>query len=63
VFQNFYGLLNIKAGVSKGIFKLNLWTKNTLNTNYAAFYFKTGGKEFAQRGAPFQMGVDLSVAF
>jgi len=63
VFQKFYGLLNVKAGVSKGIFRLNLWTKNTLNTEFAAFYFKTGGQEFAQRGAPFQMGVDLTVAF
>ena len=63
VFQNFYGLLNLKAGVTKGIFKLNLWTKNTLNAEYAAFYFKTGGNEFAQRGFPFQMGVDLTVAF
>jgi len=63
VFQNFYGVLNMKAGVSKGIFKLDVWAKNMLNTNYAAFYFKTGGRELAQRGVPFQMGIDLTVAF
>jgi outer membrane receptor protein involved in Fe transport len=67
VYQNFYGLLNVKAGVSKGIFRLNLWTNNMLNTEYAAFYFttKTTGQTLAlaQRGAPFQMGVDLAVMF
>jgi outer membrane receptor protein involved in Fe transport len=67
VYQKFYGLLNLKAGVSKGVFKLDVWTKNTLNTDYAAFYFttKTSGSELklAQKGAPFQMGVDLTVAF
>jgi len=63
VFQNFYGLLNLKAGVSKGIFRLNVWTRNSLNVEYATFYFKTGGQSLAQKGAPFQMGVDLTVAF
>ena len=63
IFQNFYGLFNLKTGVSKGVFKMNLWSKNTLNTDYTAFYFKTGGKEFAQKGAPFQIGLDLTVMF
>jgi len=67
VYQNFYGLLNLKAGVGKGVFRLDVWTKNTLNTNYAAFYFttKTSGQllELAQKGVPFQMGVDLTVTF
>ena len=66
-YQKFYGLLNLKAGVSKGVFRLDIWTKNTLNTNYAAFYFttKTSGTtlELAQKGAPFQIGVDLTVSF
>jgi outer membrane receptor protein involved in Fe transport len=63
VFQNFYGLLNLKAGLSKSIFKLDIWTRNTLNTDYASFYFKTGEQELAQKGAPFQVGVDLTVMF
>ncbi len=63
VAQNFYGLLNLKAGVSKGIFGLSVWTKNTLNTDYAAFYFETETKNLAQKGAPFQIGVDLTVSF
>ena len=69
VSQNLYGLLNLRAGVSKGVFRLNLWTKNTLNTNYAAFsfitrdYINNSDLPLAQRGAPFQMGIDLSVLF
>ena len=63
VYQNFYGLLHLKAGMNKGIFGLNLWTRNTLNTDYAAFYFETNALNLAQKGAPFQIGVDLTVAF
>jgi len=63
VFQNFYGLLNLKAGISKGIFRINIWTKNMLNTDYATFFFRTGEQALAQKGAPFQMGVDVTVAF
>ena len=61
--QNFYGLLNLKAGVSKGIFRLNVWTRNTLNTDYVTFFFKTGGQTLAQKGAPFQVGADFIVSF
>jgi outer membrane receptor protein involved in Fe transport len=65
--QNFYGLLSLKAGIAMGIFRLNVWTRNTMNANYAAFYIetKTGGmaQKLAQRGAPFQFGTDLTVSF
>jgi outer membrane receptor protein involved in Fe transport len=63
VWQDFYGLLNLKIGVNKGILGLNVWTRNCLNTDYAAFYFKTGALQLAQKGAPFRMGVDLTVLF
>ncbi len=63
VSQDFYGLLNLKAGVTKGIFGLSVWTKNTLNTEYAAFYFETESQNLAQKGNPFQIGVDLTVSF
>ena len=63
VSQKFYGLLNMKAGVTKSIFGLSVWTKNTLNTDYASFFFETGGLPLAQKGAPFQVGVDLTVTF
>jgi outer membrane receptor protein involved in Fe transport len=62
-FQKFYGLLNLKAGIAKGVVRLNIWTKNTLNTDYASFFFRTGGQSLAQKGAPFQMGIDLMVTF
>ena len=67
--QSFYGTLNLKAGVTRGAVRLNVWTQNTLNTDYASFYFKT--KDYvnntdlplAQKGTPFQIGVDFTVSF
>ncbi|MDR1120766.1 MAG: TonB-dependent receptor [Dysgonamonadaceae bacterium] len=65
--QDFYGLLNLKAGITMGIFSLNVWTKNTLNTGYSAFYFVSTSQKppqsLAQKGAPFQAGVDATVTF
>jgi len=63
VSQNFYGILNLKASFIKEIFELGFWTNNTLNTNYAAFYFESMGRGLAQRGRPFTCGVDMSIAF
>ena len=63
LYQPFYGLLNLKATAVKGIFELSLWTRNTLNTQYAAFYFESMGRALAQKGKPFQAGVDLSIRF
>lgn len=63
VSQDFYGLLHLKAGVTKGIVGMNVWTKNTLNAGYTAFYFETEAHHLAQKGSPFQIGVDLTVAF
>ena len=63
VYQKFYGILNTKAAVDKGIFELSIWTNNTLNTDYAAFYFESLNRSLAQRGRPFTMGVDVSIRF
>jgi len=63
VSQPFYGLLNLRFAASKGIFELALWSKNTLNADYAAFYFESMGRSLAQKGRPFRAGVDLSVKF
>ena len=65
VHQKFYGLLNLRTGVNKGIFWLNLWTRNTLSADYTAFYIYSSVSErsFAQKGAPRQFGVDLIVSF
>jgi len=61
--QDMYGILNLKAGIRKGIFELAVWTKNTLNTDYSVFYFESLSKPLMQKGQPFRFGVDLSVAF
>jgi outer membrane receptor protein involved in Fe transport len=63
VYQNFYGILNLKAGINKGAFVLNVWTNNTLNTNYASFYFESMGRGLAQKGKPFNFGADISFVF
>ncbi|MDR1454056.1 MAG: TonB-dependent receptor [Tannerella sp.] len=63
VSQDFYGLLDMKASVAKGIFELSLWTKNTLNTDYVAFCFESMGQSLGQKGKPLQAGVDVSVRF
>jgi len=61
--QNFYGLLNLKAGISKGICSLYVWTKNALDTRYNAFYFESMGNAFLQQGKPFTVGADLRLQF
>lgn len=61
--QNFYTTLNAKAGVRKGIVKLDVWTRNATNTDYQAFYFESFDTSFIQKGKPFQIGADISVAF
>ncbi|MDR1673527.1 MAG: TonB-dependent receptor [Bacteroidales bacterium] len=63
VYQNFYGTLNTKVTVNKGIFGLSLWTNNTLNARYASFYFESSELGLAQRGRPFTFGTDLSITF
>ena len=63
IYQNFYGILNTKASINKGIFELSVWTNNTLNTDYAAFYFESLSRSLAQKGRPFTMGVDASIRF
>lgn len=61
--QNFYATLNGKVGVRKGIVKLDVWSRNITNTDYQAFYFESFGNSFIQKGNPFQIGAEISVAF
>jgi outer membrane receptor protein involved in Fe transport len=62
VTQDFYGLLNLKAGVSKGAFTLNVWAKNLLDTKYNSFYFSDVlGNAFLQQGKPAILGADLVI--
>lgn len=62
-YQKFYGVTNLKATVGKGVFEIAIWTKNTFDTDYAAFYVESMGQALAQKGKPFQIGVDLNVRF
>jgi outer membrane receptor protein involved in Fe transport len=63
VYQNFYGTLNTKATANKGFFELSVWTNNTLNSDYAAFFFKSMGRDLAQKGRPATVGVDVGIRF
>lgn len=63
VSQPFYGLLNGKVSATKGFATFAIWAKNMTATDYTAFYFETGGKGLAQKGRPFTIGGNISVAF
>lgn len=61
--QNFYTVLNAKAGVRKGAVNVNLWSRNITNTDYQAFYFESFNNSFIQKGKPFQIGAEVAIAF
>ncbi len=61
IYQKFYGTLNARLNVRKGIFSCGLWAKNITNTRYAAFYFESFDKPFIQLGKPFQIGAEIAV--
>ena len=65
--QKFYAVLGAHACLDLGVCSVNLWARNLTDTKYNTFAFssKATGKEvfMAQRGNPFQMGVDISVHF
>ncbi len=62
-YQDFYGLLNAKIGIRKGIFSFDLWTKNALDKQYNTFYFEMSGKSYLQNGKPSTFGADLKITF
>ncbi len=61
--QDFYAVLNAKAGVRKGAVSLNLWSRNLTDTDYQAFYFESFNNSFIQKGKPFQIGAEIAVSF
>jgi outer membrane receptor protein involved in Fe transport len=65
--QKFYAVLGAHIGADLGVCHLNLWARNLTDTKYNTFAFssKATGQEvfMAQRGNPFQIGVDLSIHF
>ena len=58
--QSFYTLLNLKAALTRGIFTLEIWSRNTLATNYLTYYF-VAPTPMAQKGKPFTIGTTLMV--
>ncbi|MDL2222699.1 TonB-dependent receptor, partial [Bacteroidales bacterium OttesenSCG-928-M11] len=58
VYQDFYGLLNLKTGISKGGFDLSIWVNNVLDTDYTAFYVESSLYNLAQAGKPINFGID-----
>lgn len=63
VSQPFYGLLNAKVSLSKGILTLSAWARNITTTDYVAFYFESGNMKLAQKGKPFTIGADVQLNF
>ena len=65
--QKFYAVLGAHICADFGICSLNLWGRNLTDTRYNTFAFssKATGQEIymAQRGNPFQIGVDISIHF
>ncbi len=65
--QKFYAVMGAHVCADLGTFKVNVWTRNLTNSKYNTFAFssKATGQEvfMAQRGNPFQMGVDVNVHF
>ena len=59
--QPYYGLLNGKIIVTKGIAQVSLWARNITNTEYTAFSFTMNTQQFAQKGKPFIAGVSVNL--
>ncbi|HCE58434.1 MAG TPA: TonB-dependent receptor [Prolixibacteraceae bacterium] len=62
-FQDYYGLMNFRAGFERNNIVLSFWGRNILNSDYNSFYFNALGKSYAQIGKPGTMGVNLNVKF
>ena len=65
--QKFYALLGAHIDADLSPVTISVWGRNLTNTNYNIFAIDSsfGGETlyFAQRGNPFQMGVDVSIHF
>lgn len=65
--QKFYAVLGAHADVDFGWLAVSLWGRNLTDTRYNTFAIQSGAtgetKTFAQRGNPFQIGVDMKIHF
>lgn len=61
--QKYYGLVDSKVSFTKGLLQFDIWARNLLNAEYAAFYFEALGNKYVQTGKPAHAGINLSVKF
>jgi outer membrane receptor protein involved in Fe transport len=61
--QPLYGILDLNASASRKNFTLTAYVKNLTNTGYAAFFFQAFNQNFAQKGTPRQLGLELSLKY
>lgn len=59
--QGFYALLDARLAVGHGGMEYAVWACNLTQTRYHAFGFITRSQQFAQKGTPCQVGVDVRV--
>lgn len=65
--QNFYVVPGAHVCADLNVCQINLWARNFTDTRYNTFAFSSAAtgtnKYFAQRGNPFQLGVDINFHF
>ena len=65
--QKFYAVLGAHVSGDFGPLGINLWIRNLTETKYNTFAVQSSATgstlTFAQRGNPFQMGVDVNFHF
>jgi len=62
-YQDYYGLMNFRAGFERKNITLSFWGKNIFNTDYNSFYFNALGKSYAQIGKPALIGANVKIMF
>lgn len=60
--ESSYGIVDLRLRMQRKNLGLELWAKNLLQQEYAAFYFEALGNRYYQPGKPFNFGVNLSIS-
>ncbi len=63
IVQPFYGTLNACISTELKGLQIDVWSNNSLNKDYTAFYFESMGNSFMQKGRPRQFGINLRYRF
>ncbi len=58
-----YQLFDAKIILTRNNIQVDFWGRNLLNTRYKSFLFEANNKVYAQKGRPFQAGVNVTVKF